>query len=92
MNHYNDSTQNRASEPSVEEIEYEKSLEQRLQEVEAKDRELRSKVRALREEAESEGYSSPNDTEFPKRSEYIQALDQIKEIYRKKKELDALID
>lgn len=92
MNHYNDSTQNRASEPSVEEIEYEKSLEQRLQEVEAKDRELRSKVRALREEAESEGYSSPNDTEFPKRSEYIKALDQIKEIYRKKKELDALID
>lgn len=92
MNHYNDSTQNRGSEPSVEEIEYEKSLEQRLQEVEAKDRELRSKVRALREEAESEGYSSPNDTEFPKRSEYIEALDQIKEIYREKKELDALID
>ena len=92
MNYYSDSTQKRVSERSVEEIEYEKSLEQRLEEVEAKDRELRAKVRALREEAESEGYNSPNDTEFPKRSEYIEALDQIKEIYRKKKELDALID
>jgi hypothetical protein len=92
LNNYNDSTQKRTSERSIEEIEYEKSLEQRLEEVEAKDRELRAKVRALREEAESEGYSSPNDTEFPKRSEYIEALDQIKEIYRKKKELDALID
>tara|TARA_Y100000766_G_scaffold177654_1_gene152503 strand:- start:673 stop:1983 length:1311 start_codon:yes stop_codon:yes gene_type:complete len=92
MNHYNDSNQNKTSERFIEEIEYEKSLEQRLEEVEAKDRELRAKVRALRNEAEEEGYSSPNDSEFPKRSEYIKALDQIKEIYRKKKELDALID
>ena len=34
----------------------------------------------------------PNDPEFPKRAEYLEALDKIKEIYREKKELDALID
>ena len=70
----------------------EKTLEERLAEVEKKDRELRAKVRALRNEAESEGYSSPNDPGFPKRAEYLEALDKIKEIYREKKELDALID
>ncbi len=92
MDHYDDSIEDKTSEKSSEEKEYEKSLEQRLEEVEAKDRELRAKVRELREEAESEGYNSPNDSEFPKRGEYLEALDKIKEIYRKKKELDALID
>jgi hypothetical protein len=92
MNHYDDSIEQKTSSESLEDKENEKSLEQRLAEVEKKDRDLRSKVRALRDEAESEGYSSPNDTNFPKRSEYLDALNQIKEVYRQKKELDALID
>lgn len=77
---------------NTEEVEQEKSLEQKLAEVEQKDRELRAKVRALRDEAESQGFSSPNDPGFPKRKEYLDALDQIKEVYRQKKELDALLD
>ena len=92
MNHYDDSIEQKTSSESLEDKENEKSLEQRLAEVEKKDRDLRAKVRALRDEAESEGYSSPNDTNFPKRSEYLDALNQIKEVYRQKKELDALID
>lgn len=70
----------------------EKTLEQKLAEVEQKDRELRAKVRALRDEAEAQGFSSPNDPGFSKRQEYLDALDQIKEVYRQKKELDALLD
>ncbi len=92
MDHYDDSTEDKTNEASSDEEDSEKSLEQKLEEVEKKDRELRAKVRALRNEAESEGYSSPNDPGFPKRAEYLEALEQIKEIYRKKKELDALID
>ena len=91
MDHYDDSIEDKTKETSSEE-ESEKTLEERLAEVEKKDRELRAKVRALRNEAESEGYSSPNDPGFPKRAEYLEALDKIKEIYREKKELDALID
>ncbi len=91
MDHYDDSIEDKTKETSSEE-EPEKTLEERLAEVEKKDRELRAKVRALRNEAESEGYSSPNDPGFPKRAEYLEALDKIKEIYREKKELDALID
>jgi len=53
---------------------------------------LRAKVRVLRDEAEAAGYSSPNDSGFPKRNQYLEALDQIKEVYRQKKELDALLD
>ena len=70
----------------------EKPLQQQLIEVEQQDRELRSKVRSLRDEAESQGYSSPNDPGFPKRQEYLDALDQIKGVYKKKKELDSLLD
>lgn len=70
----------------------EKSLQQQLAEVEQQDRELRAKVRALRDEAEAEGYNSPNDPNFPKRAEYLETLDKIKDVYRKKKELDALLD
>ena len=40
----------------------------------------RARAKALRNEAESEGYSSPNDPGFPKRAEYLEALDKIKEI------------
>jgi len=91
MDYYDDSKEDKTMEVSSEQ-EREQTLEERLAEVEKKDRELREKVRALRNEAESEGYSSPNDPEFPKRAEYLKALDKIKEIYREKKELDALID
>tara|TARA_Y100000589_G_scaffold332238_1_gene390655 strand:- start:71 stop:1363 length:1293 start_codon:yes stop_codon:yes gene_type:complete len=91
MEHYDDSEKDKTMENSSEE-EPEKTLEEKLAEVEKKDREMRAKVRALRNEAEEEGYSSPNDPEFPKRAEYLEALDKIKEIYREKKELDALID
>lgn len=77
---------------STEEKEPEKTLEQRLAEVEQEDRELRAKVRALRDEAESQGFDSPNDPGFSRRDEYIEALDKIKAVYRKKKELDALLD
>ena len=91
MEHYDDSEKDKTMENSSEE-EPEKTLEEKLAEVEKKDREMRAKVRALRNEAEEEGYSSPNDPEFPKRDEYLEALDKIKEIYREKKELDALID
>lgn len=91
MDHYDDSMEDKTQEISSEQ-EPEKTLEERLAEVEKKDRELRAKVRALRNEAESQGYSSPNDPGFPKRAEYLEALDKIKEIYREKKELDALID
>lgn len=92
MDHYDEGKKEETSDESKEEAEPEKSLEQRLAEVEQKDRELRAKVRALRDEAESQGYSSPNDPGFPKRAEYLEALDQIKEVYRQKKELDALLD
>lgn len=90
MNHYDDQSEDKTKE--VDNKEPEKTLQQRLAEVEQKDRELRAKVRALRDEAESQGYSSPNDPGFPKRAEYLDALDQIKEVYRQKKELDALLD
>lgn len=92
MEHYDDTKKDQSSESSTEEPTQEKTLEQKLAEVEQKDRELRAKVRALRDEAESQGYSSPNDTGFPKRAEYLEALDQIKEVYLEKKELDSLLD
>ena len=90
MNNYDDQKEDKTKE--VDNKEPEKTLQQRLVEVEQEDRELRAKVRALRDEAESQGYSSPNDPGFPKRSDYLDALDQIKEVYRQKKELDALLD
>lgn len=93
MENYDDQKEDQTEETSTEEEkEPEKTLEQRLAEVEQEDRELRAKVRALRDEAESEGYSSPNDPGFPKRAEYLETLDKIKEVYKKKKELDALLD
>ena len=92
MEHYDDTKEDKTEESTTEEKAPEKSLDQKLAEVEQEDRELRAKVRALRDEAESQGYSSPNDPGFPKRAEYLETLDRIKEVYRKKKELDALLD
>ena len=88
MNYYDDTKDDLTEENSTDE----KPLQQQLIEVEQQDLELRSKVRALRDEAESQGFSSPNDPGFSKRQEYLDALDQIKGVYKKKKELDALLD
>ena len=88
MNYYDDTKEDLTEENSDDE----KPLQQQLIEVEQQDVELRSKVRALRDEAESQGFSSPNDPGFSKRQEYLDALDQIKGVYKKKKELDALLD
>lgn len=92
MDHYNDSVNNVTEETPATEPAQEKTLQQQLNEVEQEDRELRAKVRALRDEAEAAGYSSPNDPDFPKRQEYLDALDKIKGVYKKKKELDSLLD
>lgn len=92
MDHYKDEKKDQTQENDQFEQPKEKSLEQQLADLEQRDRELRAKVRALRDEAESQGYSSPNDPNFPKREEYLKALDEIKEVYKKKKELDALLD
>ena len=88
MDNYDDTKQDLTEENSTDE----KPLQQQLIEVEQQNIELRSKVRALRDEAEAQGFSSPNDSGFPKRQEYLDALDQIKGVYKKKKELDALLD
>jgi type IX secretion system PorP/SprF family membrane protein len=91
MDHYDDTKDDASDESSTDEPE-KKPLEQQLAEVEQQDRELRAKVRSLRDEAEAQGYSSPNDPGFSKRQEYLDALDQIKDVYKKKKELDSLLD
>lgn len=66
-------------------------LSKELEKLEKQDRELRQKVRDLREEAKSEG-KSPNDSSFSKRQEYLDALDDIKAIYLRKKEIDKLLN
>lgn len=91
MEHYDDEKED-ISEETTEEKVPEKTLQQQLSEVEQEDRELRAKVRALRDEAEAQGFSSPNDSGFSKRQEYLDALDKIKGVYKRKKELDALLD
>ena len=88
MDNYDDTKEDLTEEKSTDE----KPLQQQLIEVEQQNIELRSKVRSLRDEAEAQGFSSPNDPEFPKRQEYLDALDQIKGVYKKKKELDSLLD
>lgn len=88
MENYDDTKQDQTEENTTAE----KPLQQQLIEVEQQDRELRAKVRSLRDEAEAAGYSSPNDPGFPKRQEYLDALDKIKGVYKKKKELDSLLD
>tara|TARA_B100000795_G_scaffold244918_1_gene209730 strand:+ start:4952 stop:6247 length:1296 start_codon:yes stop_codon:yes gene_type:complete len=88
MENYDDSVEDQTEEHKTDE----KPLQQQLIEVEQKDRELRATVRSLRDEAESAGFSSPNDPGFPKRQEYLDTLDKIKGVYQKKKELDALLD
>ena len=92
MDYYDDTKKDQTDDTNTEESEAEKSIEQRIEEVEREDRELRAKVRELREDAESQGYGSPNDNEYPRRQEYIDALDKIKDVYRKKKELDGMLD
>jgi hypothetical protein len=92
MEYYDDSVNDQTNEKSTTEAADSKTLEQKLAAVEQKDRMLRAKVRVLRDEAEAAGYNSPNDPGFPKRNQYLEALDQIKEVYRQKKELDALLD
>ena len=92
MEYYDDSVNDKTNEKSTTEADDSKTLEQKLAAVEQKDRMLRAKVRVLRDEAEAAGYNSPNDSGFPKRNQYLEALDQIKEVYRQKKELDALLD
>lgn len=92
MDHYNDEKDDLTEESTAEEKKPEKTLQQQLTEVEQEDRELRAKVRSLRDEAEAQGFSSPNDPGFSKRQEYLDALDKIKGVYKKKKELDALLD
>lgn len=92
MDNYDDTVEDQTEESDAEEKPQEKTLQQQLAEVEQQDRELRAKVRSLRDEAEAAGYSSPNDPNFPKRQDYLDALDQIKGVYKKKKELDSLLD
>ena len=88
MDNYDDTKQDLTEENSTDD----KPLQQQLIEVEQQNIELRSKVRSLRDEAEAQGFSSPNDSGFPKRQEYLDTLDQIKGVYKKKKELDSLLD
>jgi len=88
MENYDDTVKDQIEENKTDE----KPLQQQLIEVEQEDRELRAKVRSLRDEAEAAGYSSPNDSGFPKRQEYLDTLDKIKGVYKKKKELDSLLD
>lgn len=92
MDNYDDSVEDQTEESAAEDKPQEKTLQQQLAEVEQQDRELRAKVRSLRDEAEAAGYSSPNDPNFPRRQDYLDALDQIKGVYKKKKELDSLLD
>ena len=92
MDYYDDTKKDQTEETNTQESDDEKSIEQRIEEVEREDRELRAKVRELRDDAESQGYGSPNDSNYPRRQEYIEALDKIKDVYRKKKELDGMLD
>lgn len=92
MDYYDDRKKDQTDEKNTEEPDNGQSIEDRITEVEQEDRELRAKVRELRDDAESQGYGSPNDSDYPRRQEYIEALDKIKDVYRKKKELDGMLD
>ena len=92
MDYYDDTKKDQTTETNTEESDDSKTLGERIEEVEREDRALRAKVRALRDDAESQGYGSPNDTGYPRRQEYLEALEKIKAIYRKKKELDGMLD
>lgn len=75
---------------STQELEKEK-LKQELSSLDAKDKELRNKVREYRELADKEG-KSPSDSSFSKRQEYLSALDEIKSIYQKKQDLNKKLE
>ena len=92
MDYYDDTKEDQSMETNTEESDDSKTIGERIEEVEREDRALRAKVRALRDDAESQGYGSPNDTGYPRRQEYLEALEKIKAIYRKKKELDGMLD
>lgn len=79
----------------LEREEEEKKLEEEkekakveLKELEQKDLKLREKIRKLREEATVLGFESPKDNGFGKRQAYINALEELKSVYTRKKELE----
>lgn len=92
MDHYDNSDEDQNKEKAQEEKDPKAELRKELAELEKRDRELRQKVRTLRDEAKDSGHSSPSDSNFPKRKEYLDALDEIKSIYKRKQELDGLLD
>ena len=66
-------------------------IKQELTDLDNRDKELRNKVRELRELAQKEG-KTPNEDGFSKRQEYLNALDEIKLIYQKKQEIDKKLE
>ena len=62
-----------------------------LIELRKKDTELRNKIRALREEAAKMGYPDAKDSNFAKHQDYINTLQEIKDLYARKKELEELL-
>ena len=64
-----------------------KGIQEQILELEAKDQELRNKVRVIREEAKSQGFQTPNEEGFSKRNEYLNLLDEIKKNSKQKEEL-----
>ena len=92
MDYYDNKDEDQQKERSQEETDPKANLRKELADLESRDRSLRQKVRDLREEAKNGGYSSPSDSGFPKRKEYLDALDEIKDIYKRKQELDKLLD
>lgn len=67
------------------------SLEEEVGLLEKREKELRKLVKTLREEAKIDG-KSPSDQSFRKRQAYLDTLEEIKNIYLRKQEIDRLLD
>lgn len=63
-----------------------------LKELAIRDKELRTKIRKLRSDAEFLGFESPKDPNFSMHKSYVDALKELKELFARKKELEAKLN
>ena len=75
-----------------EEQERRRAAEIELNDLKRKDKALRDKIRGLREEAVSQGYPDAKNQNFTKHKLYIQTLEEIKQLYERKKELESILN
>lgn len=64
-----------------------KGVEEQIEALENRDKDLRNQIRIIREQAKAEGFNTPNQDGFAKRNDYLNLLEEIKKTNKKKEEL-----